>query len=184
MVNKSVDGQIPGAAINGGVGEEVFGDNIKLVIRGDLRREKFGFVNCAIVRNGWRHDLTLKMLNEVGNGGRTIGHALRNKPPNADTQDTNARDHKATLQKSAAAQGDILIIIGALGLLCGPVDEPILAEDEEQAKDDAHNRQRKGTIDETYRELCAEYASTEQWQKDQSNEKPEYGGQKQTMIIG
>ena len=162
MVHKPVDGQMPGAAINGGVGEEVFGDNIKLIIRGDLRGEKFGFVNCAIVRNGRRHDLALKMLYEPGDGGRTAGYALRYKSPNADTQDANARDHQTALQKSTAAQGNIFIIItGALGLSCGPVDEPILAEDEEQAKDDAHNRQRNGTIDKTDRELCAKYASTE-----------------------
>ena len=127
MVNKSVDGQMPGVAINGGVGKEVFGDNIKLVIRGDLRREKLGFVNCAILRNGRRHDLTLKMLNKVSDGGRTIGHALRNKPPNADTQDANTRDHEATLQENTAAQGGILIILVALGLPCGSVDEPVLA---------------------------------------------------------
>src|SRR5579872_2606466 len=111
MIHKSVDGQIPGAAINGGVGKKVFGDNIKLIIRGDLRREKFGFVNCAIVWNGWRHDLTLKMLNEVGDGGRCAGYALRNKTPNANTQNANTRDHKATLQQSTTTQGDILIII-------------------------------------------------------------------------
>src|SRR5450759_3649663 len=62
MVNVAINGQLPTATIDHRIGEEVFRDDVILVIRSNLRREEARGLNLPIVRYGWRHYLTLIML--------------------------------------------------------------------------------------------------------------------------
>ena len=91
FVNVSINRQVPATTVDRRVREEVFGDHVILVVRGNLRREKPCGMNFAIVRH-WRHDLTFIILDQFSYRSGGTAHALSNKPPCSKAQqpDTSA----------------------------------------------------------------------------------------------
>src|SRR5579875_3398105 len=147
MLDLAIDGQVPFGGVDGRI-EEIFRDNVELIVGSDFGRESAHGLNGAIVGFWRRNDLALEVLHQLPYRGADRAAPLADEAIRGNSQQGDACDDEAALEQGAPRKTKAIPVVFVLTLcrfvlpsLLEKNDQPVLKGCEEQTEDEADNAQ-------------------------------------------